>query len=264
MSYRSRTVSRPVVFRGLGLHSGIPVTVTVHPASSGIFFRCGNDRIQAIPENVTDTKRCTRLGTISTIEHLMSAFAGLEITDAEVELTAPELPGMDGSARPYTSGLKEAGFVEGDERTIPSLYRRVFLHEGECKIAVAKGGGHWRYTYDAGVRWPGVQAFEVQDVSGSYSDQVAPARTFVLSEELSMVQAAGLGKGLDETSALILGPDGYLNEPRFVDEAARHKLLDLMGDLYLAGVPIKFLNVVAEKSGHTTNVMAAAMLKAAL
>ncbi len=98
MTSRRRTLLEPVRFEGLGLHSGVPVLMVVHPSSEGICFRLGSDRISATPDNVTDTRRCTRLGSIGTVEHLMSAFAGLEITDAEVELDAPEVPGMDCSA----------------------------------------------------------------------------------------------------------------------------------------------------------------------
>ncbi len=262
--FQRKTLARKVQLTGLGLHSGIPVTVAVHPSQDGIRFRLGSDRIQAIPENVSETTRCTRLGTVSTIEHIMSAFAGLEITDAEVELNAPELPGLDGSSQVYVEQFLEAGFELCGEEPVPSLYRRIFLQETHCNIAVAKGSGHWRYVYDAGSRWPGTQSFESGSVIRDYGKEIAPARTFALEEELPMIRQAGLGKGLDESSALLLGQEGYMNVARFPDEPARHKLLDLIGDLYLAGIPIGILSVVSEKSGHTANVKAAAMLRQAI
>ena len=237
--------------------------MTIHPGTDGIQFRHGSDRFLASPENVTDTTRSTKLGTIGTIEHLMSAFAGLEITDAEIEVTAPEVPGMDGSAALYVKALAQAGLESIGEKERPQLYRRVFIQEGEIKVAVAKGTGHWRYVYETGSRWPGTQSFETASVIESYAEDIAAARTFALSEEIPMIIQLGLGKGLDESSALILGIDGYKNEARFQDEPARHKLLDSIGDLYLAGIPVRFLNVVSERSGHTVNVRAAAMLKAA-
>jgi UDP-3-O-[3-hydroxymyristoyl] N-acetylglucosamine deacetylase len=264
VSFKRRTVEHPAHFEGIGLHTGVPVRLTVHPSSGGIFFRIGNERVRACPENVSDTTRSTRLGTIGTVEHLMSAFAGLEITDSEVELTAPEVPGMDGSSSPFVSGLREAGLTIIGESDRPDLYRRVFLHEGNTKIAVAKGSGHWRYVYETVPRWPGSQEFEIESVVEGYGDEISRARTFALSEEIPMIQQMGLGKGLDESSALILGQDGYINAARFEDEPARHKLLDLVGDLYLSGIPIRLLNVVAERSGHTTNVRAAAMLTQAV
>lgn len=242
------------------MHSGIPVVLLVHPGYDGIAFRLGGSRVKATPENVTDTRRSTRLGDIGTIEHLMSALAGLEVTDAEVELSAIEVPGMDGSARPFVDGLNAVGFESLSELEVQPPFRRAYVVDEAVKIAVGKGDGRWRFIYDVGARWPGRQDFEVADVVGAYVEAIAPARTFALSEEMPMIRQAGLGKGLDETSALVLGESGYENGPRFDDEPARHKLLDLVGDLYLAGIPIRALNVVAERSGHRTNVQAAAAL----
>jgi UDP-3-O-[3-hydroxymyristoyl] N-acetylglucosamine deacetylase len=259
-----RTLKAAVHLDGLGLHSGVPVKVTIEPGEHGIRFRHGSTMIEARPENVSDTTRCTRLGEISTIEHLMSALAGLEITDAEVELTAPELPALDGSSAEYVRALLDCGTEKFGDRELPELFTRVFLQEDQVKIAVSKGSGHWSYHYMTGERWPGEMAFDCEDVPKYYAAEIAPARTFALSEEIPMVQEAGLGKGLDETSALILGENGFENEARFPDEPARHKLLDLIGDLYLSGVPIRKLNVSAERSGHRANVQAAAMLRKAV
>jgi UDP-3-O-[3-hydroxymyristoyl] N-acetylglucosamine deacetylase len=255
-----RTLAGEARFEGLGLHSGVPVHVCVHPAEDGIHFRLGASRWKATPSNVSDTTRCTRLGEISTIEHMMSALAGLEITDAEVELDAGELPAAGGSALGYVEELQRVGLADLGEVEVSLPFKRVFHHEGSVKIAIGKGSGHWGYTYDLGERWPGVQPFESTDVVSDYGAEIAPARTFALLEEVPHVRAAGLAKGLDETSALILGPSGYENRALFVDEPARHKLLDFIGDLYLAGIPIRLLNATAEGSGHRTNVAAAQLL----
>ena len=259
-----RTIRSSVSLEGLGLHSGAPTRLTIHPDDKGIRFRYRTSTIGAIPENVTETTRCTKLGEISTIEHLMSAFAGLEITDAEVELTAPELPGLDGSAKPYVSALLEAGIETIGESEMPELFTRIFLQEDSIKIAVSKGNGHWSYAYSTGERWPHEMQFETESVVGSYQKEIAPARTFALSEEVPHILAAGLGKGLTEQDVLILGTNRYENEPRFPDEPARHKLLDIVGDLYLSGVPISHLNVSAARSGHRTNVSAARQLRQAV
>lgn len=264
MIYRRRTVAREARFEGLGLHSGVPVQVTVFPGEDGIQFRLGTGRWKATPENVVDTTRCTKLGDVSTIEHLMSALAGLEITDAEIELTAGELPAMDGSAVDYAQELAATGLTDLGEAEIRELFSRVFYQEPPVKIAVGKGAGRWRYVYEAEGHWLGEQAFECENVIGSYTSDIAPARTFALAEEVPMVLAAGLAKGLNIEKALIIGLEGYKNDARFPDEPARHKLLDLMGDLYLAGVPARFLNVSAERSGHRTNVEAAHQLKKAI
>jgi len=260
LTFHRRTLRGDARFEGLGLHSGAQVKVTVHPGTRGVAFRQGAFRTAARPENVTDTTRCTRLGEISTIEHLMSALAGLEITDAEIEVEGGEMPGLDGSAAKFVRGLCAAGFEDLGEASIEPPFERVFFHEGEVRVAVAAGEGHWRYEYCLDGRWPGTQVYEAVDAVEEYVEEIAPARTFCLLEEVERIRAAGLGLGLDETSALVLGADGYANSARFENEPARHKLLDLMGDLYLAGVPVRALAVAAERSGHTANVATAALL----
>jgi UDP-3-O-acyl-N-acetylglucosamine deacetylase len=249
-----KTLKETARLEGRGLHGGEPVTVQIHPGSEGIAFRLGSSRIVACPSNVTDTNRCTRLGEVNTIEHLMSALAGLEVTDAEIELSAPELPGLDGSAKEYVRAIQSAGLTDWGTVELHPLFKRVLLQEDQLSMAASSGTGKWRYEYDVAPRWPGHQAFEIDDVCASYVDQVAPARTFALEEEIPHIQAMGLGRGLDEDSALILGSSSYVNRARFEDEPARHKLLDLIGDLYLAGIPIRWMNVVAVRSGHATNV----------
>lgn len=260
MTYQRSTIKKATVFEGLGLHSGTPVRVVVEPGNEGIRFRYGGQCWAASPANVTDTRRCTKLGDISTVEHMMSALAGLEITDAEIEVSAPELPAMDGSAAPFYMGLSEPGLEELGEADVAAIFSRIFVPDGEAKIAISAGTGRWRYEFHTGERWPGIQVFETTDVNGDYGDKIAPARTFGFEEELPMIAAAGLAKGLDETSALVLGQNGYINEARSPDEPVLHKLLDAIGDLYLSGIPIRFMNVVAVRTGHTTTVRAALML----
>lgn len=261
MTVKRRTVAREIRFGGLGLHSGAPVEVILHPAEDAIHFRFGSSRWRAIPENVTDTMRCTRLGEISTIEHLMSALCGLEITDVEVEVTAPELPGLDGSAAEYVARIEPLEIGEVD---VEPPFTRVFLQADETKIAVGRGQGRWRYDLIYDDRWPGTQTYETGDVIADYAAEIAPARTLVIEEEVDQARAAGLGRGLTQDSVLVLGASGYVGHSRFSDEAARHKLLDLLGDLYLAGIPARLLNVAAVRSGHRTNVELAAKLFAAV
>lgn len=258
------TPSSSFRLEGLGLHSGASVRLTVHPGAEGIWFRCGSERVQALPDNVTETRRCTKLGSISTIEHLMSAFAGTGVSDAEVELDAPELPAMDGSARDFVHAILLAGLEKVGEAPIPPLFSRIFVQDEGLSIAISKGDGHWSYSYDCSPRWPGKMDFDLANLPKDYPEEVAPARTFAFSEEVEPARAANLGLGLDETSVLILGVAGYENRSRYPDEPARHKLLDLIGDLYLAGFPISQLNVSAVRSGHSANVRAAALLRQAI
>jgi UDP-3-O-[3-hydroxymyristoyl] N-acetylglucosamine deacetylase len=264
MTFERKTVRSPIAIDGKGLHGGQDVRVVIHPSDSGLAFRAGTSRWEAVAENVTDTTRCTRLGEISTIEHLMSALAGLEVSDAEIEVEGGELPALDGSAAEYVREIAQAGLVDLGASEGQTPFKRVFHQEGEIKIAIGKGDGHWKYTYDLGDRWPGVQTSDVDHISDRYAVEVAPARTFALAEEIPMIVQMGLAKGLDQDKALILGIEGYKNDARFPDEPARHKLLDLMGDLYLAGIPIRFLNVAAERSGHASNVRAALLLRQSL
>jgi len=232
-----KTVKSAVSLSGRGLHGGAPVEVRFHPGDEGIAFRLGGRRIAAIPENVTDTTRCTRLGEVSTIEHAMSALAGLEVTDTEIELTGPELPGLDGSAAEYVAAIRAAGLKEIGTKHVYPPFKRVFLQDEAVSLAAARGDGHWRFEYLTGDRWPGCQVFESARVAEAYAKEISGARTFALVEELPFIQQMGLGRGLDEASALILGTAGYENAARFDDEPARHKLLDLIGDLYLSGIP---------------------------
>jgi UDP-3-O-acyl-N-acetylglucosamine deacetylase len=264
MKVQRFTLAKPAIFEGLGLHSGVPVRVKVEAGDQGLRFHYGQDSWRATPDNVSDTRRCTRLGEISTIEHLMSALAGLEITDAEIVVTQPELPAMDGSAKPFWDGLQASGKASLGETEGPDLFNRVFMPMADANIAISTGTGHWSYDFLTGDRWPGEQRFETEDVVSNYGDRIAPARTFGFEEELPMIAAAGLAKGLDENSALVLGKHGYLNAARFPDEPVLHKILDCIGDLYLAGIPIRQLNVSASRTGHTANVAAAALLAASI
>lgn len=257
-----RTIKNKCSLDGVGLHSGVPVKVTFHPGSKGIHFVLGAERVEARPENVSDVSRCTRLGSISTIEHVMATLACLEITDVDVEVTANELPGLDGSSLPYVQLLSSIGTEDLNEVAVPQLFKRVVETEGDAKINIGSGTGQWRYRFVTEDRFPGEQIFESLSVCRDFPTEIAPARTFVLSEEIPMVIQHGLGKGLDPTSAVMVGPDGYDNSVRFPDELARHKLLDLIGDLYLAGLPVASLNVTAERSGHRLNVATAAKLSA--
>jgi UDP-3-O-acyl-N-acetylglucosamine deacetylase len=190
----------------------------------------------------------------------MSAFAACQITDALVELSYPELPGLDGSSLGFFNALSDAGFQEIGTREVADIYSRLFVQNDQIKIAVGKGTGHWRFDFVTDARWPGEMTFESLDILREYQSEVAPARTTVFSDEIDQVKAAGLGRGLDESSVLIIGESGYENNARFKDEPARHKLLDLIGDLYLSGIPIELLNVVGYRSGHRRNIEMAKLI----
>ncbi len=259
-SFVRTTVSDSVLFEGFGLHSGVPVKVTVHPGQDGIAFRQGGTRIEAKPENVSDTTRCTQLGTVSTIEHLMSAFGGLGITEAEVEVDGPELPALDGCSLEFALGLQGAGRNELGAREFEGPFARVYVKDDPVVVAIAQGEGHWRYRFVSDDRWFKEQVLDLVINQDSYLAEIAPARTFGFEEELEQIRALGLAKGLNETNAFVIGRENYLNPVKFDDEPVRHKLLDLIGDLMLAGIPVDQLSVTAERSGHKANVAAAMKL----
>lgn len=263
MTFERRTVRDEVILEGFGLHFGEPVKVRIIPGGAGIRFHWNGAAYAAVPENVTDSKLSTALGPIATIEHLMSAFAGAEITDADVELTAPELPALDGSALPFYNAILAAGFEVIGECTAENLFTRIFKHDEAGKIALSAGTGHWRYRFSSENRYPFESEFEVNDVVLNYFSEIAPARTFGWEVDLPAIREAGLAKGLDENSAVLLGNNGPLNFVRFADEPVRHKLLDAIGDIYLAGIPIRLLNFSGERSGHALNVQVAHHLRLA-
>jgi UDP-3-O-[3-hydroxymyristoyl] N-acetylglucosamine deacetylase len=261
IEFPRKTVKREVSFAGRGIHSGSESKVIVRPGDHDVVFHHVGQQIEAIPENVSETERCTTLGTVRTIEHLMSALAGLEITDADIELIGGELPILDGGSHEYCTGLLDAGFELLGIKSAAGLFGRINMHEHEQQMSISVGEGWWRYEFVSDDRWPGKMESEFQIDSSSYLCEIAPAKTFVFEEDIEAIRNAGLGLGGNEENALVLGRSGYITSHRFDDEPARHKLLDCIGDLYLAGVPPRFLNVVAHRSGHRLNVQAAARLQ---
>lgn len=258
------TLAAAASFSGQALHGGQPARATVHPGADGIAFRTPSERIPAVPGSVSDTRRCTRLGSVSTVEHVLSALAGLGVTDAEIEVEGGELPALDGAAAEYVEGVLSAGLETIGTLAVEGPYARVFEKAEDGDVSIATGDGHWRYEFDCGARWPWRQVYETMIDPEAYRREIAPARTFGFEEELPMIEAAGLAKGLGPENALVLGQQGYLNPAKFEDEPVRHKMLDLIGDLALAGVPIRGLGVVALRSGHAANVRAAVKLAAAV
>lgn len=260
--YPRKTLAGSVTLEGPGLHSGKPVSVALHPGSEGFELLVGSKRIAATVENVTGTTRCTEVGGVGTVEHVLSALSGLGVTDAVIEVTGGELPATDGCSAPYVSALLEAGFKDCGELEVEGPFARVFYTvDGQpTKYAVGLGEGYWRTIFELPGYAMGRQEFELVWSPSAYAEQVAPARTVVLEEEMPMVKQYGLGKGLSEESCLGIGRAGYLNPARFEDEPVRHKLLDLIGDLALSGVPVAHLDVVGEWTGHAANVEVARKL----
>ena len=254
------TLAAEAVLEGKGLHSGLPCRVRIVPAGSGLRFATPTGTVDARPENVTGTQRCTQLAGISTVEHVLSALAGLGVTDADLVVEGGELPAADGCSAPFVNAILGAGLAPCGSLDVEGPFERVYVVNGSSKVAIAKGEGWWRAEFEVIDSFIGRQVAEVALCPASYAAEIAPARTTVFEDEWESAQAAGLGLGLDEKTVVGIGKEGYANEPRFADEPARHKLLDLIGDLALSGVPVVHLDVIGERSSHATNIEAAAQL----
>lgn len=269
MSRRQQTISHEVSLAGPGLFSGEPATLTIGPAEadSGItFVREQEGKVATIPalvQNVLKRPRrtCLRNGTlfVETIEHCMAALAGLGVDNAVVRVTGGtvgEIPGGDGSSKVFAEAISGAGLVQQEVDVEPLVITKpVQIMEEDATIAALPGPtDRLEVIYDFEAPAPiGRQIFAFELGSDDFLTQLAPARTFVFEQEAQELQARGLGKHLTPKDLLVLSPTGPIdNEFRFADECARHKILDLLGDLYLIGRPLRG-RILAHKSGHSMN-----------
>ncbi len=265
---RQRTLKNVIRATGVGLHSGEKVYLTLRPApvDAGIVFRRVDlEPVLEIPANaelVTETMLCTGLsqggGKVMTVEHLMSALAGLGIDNAYVELSAPEVPIMDGSAGPFVFLLQSAGIAE---QAAPKRFIRirqpVEVRDGD-KIARFEPHEGFRIGFTVEFDHPAIpqsqSRVEVDFSTESYVQQVSRARTFGFMRDLEFMRERNLGLGGSMDNAIVLDEFRVLNEDglRYADEFVRHKILDAVGDLYLAGRPI-IGAFEGFKSGHALN-----------
>jgi len=273
---KQRTIKDPVTMKGVGLQTGSPVSMVLKsaPAGSGInFIRTDlpNRPLLNINSISLDTsgfpERRTTLAIgpieIQTIEHLMAALSGLSIDNISIELDADELPGMDGSAKDFAAAIRKAGIVEQAEaRRTLEIKEPVWCREGDSLIA-AFPGDNFKISYTLSYPSPsiGTEYLSLIITQDIFETQIAPARTFCLEEEAVELVKRGLGKGANYDNTLVMGGSGPVKTAlRFSDEPVRHKVLDLIGDLYLLGVPVKG-HVVAIKSGHKLNMELVKKLK---
>lgn len=265
-----QTIQSPVEVSGRGLFTGESGVLRFRPAEADtgiVFVRSDQSppvRIAARVENVAKRLRRTsiRNGTvqIETIEHCMSALAGLGIDNAVIELDANEVPALDGSSLAFVEKLREAGVVAlNAPRTIFRIPETVRVRDGASYVMATPGTEgddalEIIYDLDYGAHGGiGQQIFKVRLTPEDYERQIAAARTFVLREEAEQFRAMGMGAHLTYQDILVFGEDGPIeNELRFPDECVRHKLLDLIGDLYLFGGFVSG-QVFARQSGHALN-----------
>jgi UDP-3-O-[3-hydroxymyristoyl] N-acetylglucosamine deacetylase len=254
------TIRSEVAFQGVGLHSGAPVSMRLipAPAGSGIVFRrmdLDGFEIAATGRNVAKVSYATSLMRqsvlISTTEHLLSALVGYGVDNVIVQIDNLEVPILDGSSLPYVLAFQQVGLKQQRRRReYIRILREVEVQDGSKFIGVYPGSG---YTIEYRVDFPepiGYESFTGDLERGVYADLIAPARTFGWKEDEPMLRNMGLIRGVSDACAIILSRQGIQNGPlRFADEFVRHKVLDLIGDLALAGKRIQG-KVVAERAGH--------------
>ena len=299
MSEKQRTLAREISLTGKGLHTGNEVTITFRPAPANHGYKfCrvdlpGKPLIDALAENVTDTSRGTTLvqnnASVSTIEHVMAAFNGLRVDNALIELNAPEAPIMGGSAWKFVEAIKEAGIVDQKEdRNYFIVKQKITFSDEEHGVdLIVYPDDHFSVNVliDYNSKILGNQ-YSILDSIDDFEEKICRSRTFVFFHELEPLYNKGLIKGGDLDNAIVIlekeveqseidriaklfnrpgintHTAGILNntELRYPNEPARHKLLDIMGDMALVGHPIRG-KIVATRPGHYANTRLAKIIR---
>jgi UDP-3-O-[3-hydroxymyristoyl] N-acetylglucosamine deacetylase len=247
-----QTIKRSVACHGIGIHSGRPAHLVMHPApaNSGVnFIRTdlpGAPVIPARSSRVVDSNLATTLGNaeayVSTVEHLLAALAGMKIDNARIELSGPELPILDGSAAPFTVLVQKAGVKTLKwPRAFFQMQKSLAITEGDKYIGI-EPAAESKLTYSIDFPHPAIgrQEFSFKLGDKAFCREIAPARTFGFLQDVQKLQANGQALGGSLDNAIVLGPQGIMNPEglRFPNEFVRHKILDLIGDLALLGWPV--------------------------
>jgi UDP-3-O-[3-hydroxymyristoyl] N-acetylglucosamine deacetylase len=255
------SLAESVSLSGTGLHTGCDCVVRVHPAAedTGIIFRGGRKLVQGDVSNVVDTSRGTTIGfdgtRIRTVEHLMAALRGTGIDNAEIEVMGQELPALDGSALPYCDAFLAAGLSEQSAPRSPITIDEPICVRQNGSFILAIPAPELRLTYVMNYDHPliGAQTATYVLREWDFAREIAPARTFVLYEEVARLLDNDLARGGSFDNAIVLWQDRMSSELRFSDELVRHKVVDLIGDMSLVG-GLLHAEIVAVKSGHALNV----------
>jgi UDP-3-O-[3-hydroxymyristoyl] N-acetylglucosamine deacetylase len=263
-----QTLKRPIHCTGIGLHSGARVSMRIKPApvDFGVVFvrtdlRGGRALIPARWDHVVDTRLCTVIGNrhgvnVGTIEHLMAALSGSGIDNAMIEIDGPEVPIMDGSAAPFVFLVECAGRIEQSaRRKVLRLKRQVAIGDAKRRASLTPGVGigfSFEIAFDCAVMSHRTGSVEL--VGDAFKDEISRARTFGFLHEVEELRRLGLARGGSLDNAVVISGDAVLNEEglRYQDEFVRHKILDSIGDIYLAGHPI-IGHFHGWKSGHMLN-----------
>ena len=272
MKRNQHTIGKDVTYKGLGLHSGMPVTMTMHPAAPGtgiIFKRSdlpGGPEVPAQSRYITNTLRATTLekgeAQVFTVEHVLSALYALQIDNCVIEMDSPEPPVGDGSAKTFCDMVEEAG-VETQDEMIPilTLDTSAAVYEDNKFITALPYDG-LRITFTSINPHPllGTQMRDVVIDHDSYMKEIAPARTIGFTWELEAMRKMGLGKGGTLENAVVYSETECLSQLRFPDELVRHKILDILGDISLVG-PLH-AHIIAVLGSHKLNAELSEKLQA--
>lgn len=249
-----KTLEKNVQTSGIGLHSGVKVTLVLRPAPADhgiVFIRTDladrDNRIPATYDRVIDTRLCTVIGneagaSVGTIEHLMSALRGCGVDNAVVEIDGPEVPIMDGSSTPFVDMIDDVGLrVQPQPRRAIQVLKEIEVRDGDKVVRLSPANG---FVFGGAIEYNhpmiGLQSHQTKLVNGNYRHDIASCRTFGFASEVEYMRKNGLALGGSLDNAIVLSESDVMNEEglRFADEFIRHKLLDAIGDLYLAGGPI--------------------------
>ncbi len=263
--FKQRTVGRSGILKGVGLHTGVEGSVTVKPsaANRGVrFFRKGKEigRLGTDAQYLRDSRpRCSFIGEgenqLLTVEHLLAACQGLGVTNADIEVEGPEVPALDGSAKPFVDFLKRLGLEEQGSLENPyRIQEPIFCHDkGKALCALPADELVISYVLDYDHPYLRDQKVQFTVTPVTFESGIAPARTFCTAQEVGELKNAGFGLGGNAENTLVI-PERGLDQTklRFPDECARHKVLDLLGDLALLGAPL-VARIIGLRSGHRLN-----------
>ena len=266
--HKQHTLAKEISFSGIGVLNGLDSTVTLKPAPVGTGIQLCSPTTTEVITIGTVVPQVAMHATVlqqgswrvSTIEHILAALAGLGIDNAMVELSGDEAPILDGSSVVFARKIQEVGTVAQDaarEYVTPTQVLKFEDTERNSLIEIhpaQSGNMSLTIDYAADFDMPGIEASRITcTLDGDFfAKEIAPARTFGFYEQLPYLQKHGLAQGASLENTLVIKDGKYVNEPRFADECVRHKLLDLIGDLYLLGKPLAG-KVIARRTGHSFN-----------
>ncbi len=262
------TLRDAIVIEGVGLHTGVPCRVEMRPAppDTGLLFRLdGGTRFPATAEYVVETARATVLGydgsTVSTVEHLLAALFGMGVSNAYLDVSGPEIPVADGSAKTFADAIAQTGIASQREpRERFTIAEPTFVRDGDRAIVILPAS-KFRVKFVADFAPPvGTQYFDSEITPEIFHREVAAARTFGYLHEVEALRRRGLARGGTMENAVVFDAAGPMQPLRWPNEIVRHKVLDLLGDFALLGAFPQF-EVIAIKSGHKLHCIATRELR---